>query len=421
MSSLSEKLKALPQKPGVYLFKDKSGAVIYVGKAKALRRRVASYFKPNPELKVSILVSKLRDIDYLTAVSELDALILENELIKKYRPRYNVALRDDKSYPFLKLTVKEAWPRLLLARRREEDGALYFGRFQGGMVRAVIRLVKKLFPIRWCRETPLKKREQPCLYFHIGACAGPCVDRISRRDYHSLVEGIKLLLSGKTEAALARLEAEMKKAAAAQDFERAKYFRDSSQLLQKMMAGKENLSRAPLPQALGDVTELQRALQLPRPPMRLECFDISNIQGTNIVGSMVTFLGGVPRKSDYRRFKIRSVVGRPNDVQAIYEVVKRRYGGSLAKKMVKPDLVMVDGGPAQVAFGRKALLSTGCADLPLIGLAKREEEIFFPGKSQPLRLPKNSAALRLLQRARDAAHRFAVTFHRQRRRQAFFG
>jgi len=420
MSSLREKLKSLPHQPGVYLFKDKQGVILYVGKAKCLRKRVASYFKPDPDIKLSILLDKLRDVDYIVTGSELEALILEDELVKKYKPRYNVALRDDKAYPFLKLTVKEEWPRLFLARRKDDDGALYFGRYQGGMVRAVIRLVKKLFPIRWCRESPLKRREQPCLYYHIGSCAAPCIGNISRDDYRSLIEGIILILKGKMEEAVEKLRSEMEKASGALDFERAKYFRDSLKLLQKMMEGKKDLAKAPSPRVLAELTELQKALKLKNPPMRIECFDISNIQGSNIVGSMVTFLGGLPLKHDYRRFKVRSVTGKPNDVQAIYEVTKRRYTGSLTKELELPDLVVVDGGAAQVSFGKKALEEARLSSLPIIGLAKKEEEIYFPGKRETLRLAKRAPALQLLQRMRDEAHRFAVVFHREKRRKSLF-
>lgn len=420
MSSLNEKLNSLPQKPGVYLFKDKSGVVIYVGKAKSLRKRVASYFKPNPDIKTGILLGRLRDIDYTVTGSELDALILENELIKKYKPRYNVALRDDKAYPFLKLTVNEEWPRLFLARRKENDGAIYFGRYQGGMVRAVVRLIKKIFPIRWCKESPLKKREQPCLYYHIGSCAGPCIGSISKDDYRSLVKGVILLLKGKMDAAVEKLKGEMEKASAGQDFERAGCFRDSIKQLEKMMEGKINLAGTPSSREAEEITKLQKALKMNKPPMRIECFDISNIQGANIVGSMVAFLDGAPLKNDYRRFKVRSVAGKPNDVKAIYEVVRRRYSGALAAKMALPDLVMVDGGPAQVNFARKALAEAGHSSLPVIGLAKREEDIYFPGKKEPLRLARRSPALQLLQRIRDEAHRFAVAFHRERRRKSVF-
>jgi excinuclease ABC subunit C len=420
MSSLKEKLKHLPNKPGVYLFKDQKGEIIYIGKAKRLRRRVASYFKPHPDLKTSILLQRLHDIDYMVTLSELDALLREDELIKKYRPRYNVALRDDKAYPFIKITVNEPWPRVIIARRKERDGALYFGRYQGGMVRAVVALLKKLFPIRWCRETPLKMRQQPCLYYHLGNCSGPCIGKVSSQYYRSLVDGIILLLKGKMEKALAKLEEEMRRAAAELDFERAAYLRDRIKLLEKMRAGKTNLSLTPSDRLPAEIYQLQKQLKLIKAPLRIEAFDISNIAGSHIVGAMVVFVGGAPLSSQYRRFKIRSLKGTPNDVQAIYEVVKRRYSGSLARSLELPDLVMVDGGAAQVNFGKKALEESSLARLPIIGLAKREEEIYFPGRTKSLKLPKRAPELALLQRIRDAAHRFALAFHRQKRSRGLF-
>jgi excinuclease ABC subunit C len=419
MSSLKEKLKSLPNQPGVYLFKDKNREIIYVGKAKVLRKRVASYFRSQPDLKTSILLDRLFDIDYIVTGSELDALVLEDELVKKYKPRYNISLRDDKAYPYLKLTVNEEWPRFFLARRKERDGSLYFGRYQGGMVRAVIRLVKKLFPIRWCSESPLKKREQPCLFYRIGSCSGPCIGKISRDDYLALVQGIILLLEGKMDQAIDKLREEMEKASREQNFEQAAYLRDRLRLLEKMREGKPNLAKAPSPRQVGELTELQAALKLKKLPLRIEAFDISNIQGSNIVGSMVTFMGGLPLKNDYRRFKVKTVKGKPNDVQAIYEVVKRRYAGSLTNKLEWPDLVLVDGGLAQVNSGQKALREER-KEIPVIGLAKREEEIFFPARRAPLRLGRQSCALQLLQRIRDEAHRFAVAYHRQKRRKTLF-
>ncbi len=419
MSSLKEKLKALPNKPGVYLFKDKNGTILYVGKARSLRRRVASYFKKPAELKTSILLDRLYDIDYILTASELDALILEDELIKKYKPRYNISLRDDKAYPFLKLTVNEEWPRLFLARRKVKDGALYFGRYQGGMVREVLRLIKKLFPIRWCRESPLRAREQPCLYYRIGSCSGPCIRRVSREDYLALVNGIISLLEGKMGEALDKLKEEMDKSAEQKDFERAAYLRDRIRILEKMMEGRE-LAKAPSPRRLSEIAELKKALKLKRDPMRIEAFDISNISGSNIVGAMVAFYGGLPLKSEYRKFKIKSVEKKPNDAAAIYEVVRRRYAGTLSKKMPLPDLVMVDGGIAQVNSGAKALVEAGRRDMPIIGLAKREERIFRPRENRPLTLPRSSFALQLLQRIRDEAHRFAITYHRAKRRKDFY-
>jgi excinuclease ABC subunit C len=420
MKSLKEKLKCLPTKPGVYLFKDKSGTVIYVGKAKSLRKRVSSYFTKKPDIKTGILLERLKDIDFILTKTELEALLLEDELVKKYRPRYNVALRDDKAYPMLKLTVNEEWPRLFLARRKEKDDALYFGRYQGRMVREVIRLVKKLFPIRWCKESPLKMRQQPCLYYRIGSCSGPCVGKISRGQYLSLVEAIKDLLEGKMEKSVSILKTEMEKSSEELNFERAAYLRDRIEILEKMMEGGE-LKKAPAPRVLSEIVELKKKLNLAKDPMRIEAFDISNISGKNVVGSMVVFLGGVPLKNDYRKFKIRSVKEKPNDVAAIYEVVKRRYTGSLTKELALPDLIMVDGGLAQANAAFKALKAAHRRGLSVIGLAKRNEEIYFPKKNRPLRLKKNSPALKLLQRVRDEAHRFAITFHRAKRAKSLFG
>lgn len=420
MSSLKEKLKSLPNKAGVYLFKDKNGVILYVGKAKSLRKRVSSYFSKPADLKTGILLDRLRDVDYILAASEMDALILEDELVKKYKPRYNVALRDDKAYPFLKLTINEEWPRLFLVRRKEKDKALYFGRYQGGMVREVVRLVKKLFPIRWCRESPLRMREQPCLYYRIGSCAGPCIHKISRQDYLALVNGIISLLEGKMDKALDKLREEMEKAAKKQDFERAAYLRDRIKILQKMIEGKD-LAKPPAPRRLAEISELKKVLKLKKDPMRIEAFDVSNIQGSNIVGAMVTFYGGLPLKNDYRRFKIKSLKSKPNDVAAIYEIVKRRYSGSLSRKMPLPDLVVVDGGLAQVNSGARGLKESRRKNLPIIGLAKREEKIYRSKKNKPLLLARTSSGLQLLQRIRDEAHRFAITFHREKREKALYG
>jgi excinuclease ABC subunit C len=419
MSSLKEKLKALPSKPGVYLFKDRSGVIIYVGKAKSLRKRVSSYFSKSPDIKTGILLERLYDIDYVVAGSEMDALILEDELIKKYKPRFNISLRDDKAYPYLKLTVQEKWPRLFLARRKEKDGALYFGRFEGRMVREVIRLVKKLFPIRWCKESPLRLRQQPCLYYRIGSCSAPCIGKISQTEYLALVQGIVLLLEGKMGKAFEKLRGEMEKASAKQDYERAAYLRDRIKILHKMMEEKD-LRKAPAPRRLSEIEELKNRLKLKKPPMRIEAFDISNIRGANIVGAMVTFYGGLPLKNDYRKFKIRSIEKRPNDVAAIYEVIRRRYAGALSKKMPLPDLVLVDGGIGQVNSGARGLADARHPQLPIIGLAKREEKIYVPQGKKPLALAKTSVALQLLQRIRDEAHRFAIAYHRAKRAKSLF-
>lgn len=413
MSSLKEKLKTLPAKPGVYLFKDEKGVVLYVGKAKSLRKRVSSYFTRPKEIKTSILLSRLYDVDYIITGSELDALILEDELIKKYKPRYNISLRDDKAYPYLKLTVNEEWPRLFMVRRKEKDGALYFGRYQGSMVREILRQVKKLFPIRWCKETPLRKRGQPCLYYRIGSCPAPCIGNIDRSSYMALVKGIVLLLEGKMDKALEKLREEMEKASAEQDYERAAYLRDRIKLLEKMIEGRP-LHKTPSPRRLSEVAELQKELKMDKTPMRIEAFDVSNTSGTNTVASMVTFYGGLPLKSEYRKFKIRGLSGKPDDVAAMRETIKRRYTGELSGKMERPDLILVDGGAGQVGAAAREM-----KDIPIIGLAKKEEKLYLLS-GETLKLPAGSSALQLLQRIRDEAHRFAVTYHRKRRSRALF-
>ncbi|MBN2057952.1 MAG: excinuclease ABC subunit UvrC [Candidatus Saganbacteria bacterium] len=417
---MKDKLKALPAKPGVYLFKGRSGEILYVGKAKSLRKRVSSYFTKAHDIKTTVLLDRLSDIDYMVAGSELDALILEDELIKKYKPRYNIALRDDKAYPYLKLTINEKWPRLFIVRRKQKDGALYFGRFQGGMVREIIRLVKKLFPIRWCKETPLRQREQPCLFYRIGSCSGPCIGKIGHEDYLALVQAIVPLLQGTMDKALDNLRQEMDKASAQQDYERAAYLRDRINLLEKMVEN-QGLSRAPVPRKIEEVAELRRVLGLKTDPMRIEGFDISNTQGRQVVASMVTFFGGLPLKADYRRFRIRSTGDRPNDVLAMSEVVLRRYSGQLARKLPLPDLILIDGGIAQVNTAALALTQTGHKDIPVIGLAKKNEEIYLPKAKKPLILDKRTPALKLLQRVRDEAHRFAVEYHRHKRSKSLFG
>lgn len=416
--NIKEKLSALPNKPGVYLFKDTKGVIIYVGKAKSLRKRVASYFKLHDDIKTQILVSKLADVEYIVTSSEDDALILENRLIKKYQPRYNISLKDDKTYPSLKLTIHEKWPRLLFVRKKINDGSLYFGPFPGGVAREAIRLIKKIFPIRWCKESPLKKREQPCLFYRIGNCSGPCVGKVSRQDYMSLVQGIVLLLKGKSDEALNKLKEEMAKASKSQDYERAAGLRDKIKILQKLFE-EHGLRKVPAPRKLSEVSELKKALKLKNPPMRIEAFDVSNISGSNIVGAMVVFYGGLPLRADYRRFKIKTVEEKPNDVAAIFEMVKRRYTLSLSKKLPLPDLVLIDGGQGQVNAAKKALKKAQLKNTPLIGLAKKEEIICL-GNGKELKLPKTSAALQLLQRARDEVHRFAIAFHRQKRKKGLF-
>jgi len=398
----------LPNKPGVYLFKDRYSAVLYVGKAKNLKKRVASYFSKTPDIKTSVLLDKTRQIDFIVTDSEIKALILENELIKKYKPRYNISLRDDKTYPYLKLTVNEEFPRLLITRKKIKDKALYFGRFPSGIAGEILRLAKKIFPIRWCKEAPLRKREQPCLYYRIGACQGPCVGQITKQEYARVVQGLSLFLKGNMGGAIENLEKEMQIASANQDYEKAAALRDRIKRLLKLREGKEFK-----PRTIAETIELKKVLGLKKDPMRIEAFDISNIQGSNIAASMVVFFGGLPLKKDYRKFKIKSVKGRPDDAASMAEVVARRFG----HKEKLPDLILIDGGKPQLSSALKALKNCGL-DLPVIALAKKQEEIFTAKSKVSLKLDPSSSALKLLQRIRDEAHRFAVAYHRLRRKKA---
>ncbi|OGC03336.1 hypothetical protein A2276_00235 [candidate division WOR-1 bacterium RIFOXYA12_FULL_43_27] len=397
-----------PDAPGVYLFKDKAGTVIYVGKAKSLKKRVASYFsKPAIDPKVARLLEQYKTIEYRTAKNELAAFLLERELIKKHAPRFNIQYSDDKQYPYIKLTINEEWPRLTVVRKKEDDGAEYFGPFEARAVKETLRQVKRIFPIRWCKK--FRKRKQPCLYYHLKQCLSPCTGKINRRAYLNLCKAVSSYLGGDINRTILRLEAEMRRASAEKNFEYAAKIRDRIKNLNRFMQG---VKRNELTDPYLAVTALQEALSLAVPPDRIEAFDISNIMGEAIVASMVAFERGMPKKSDYRRFKIRRLKGKANDVLAINEVVSRRYTGTLKDKLPKPNLVLIDGGIAQVNSAKSALNAAGLSGLPVIGLAKREEELFWPGKNVPLKLRKDSSALQLLQRLRDEAHRFAVGYHR---------
>ncbi|NQU17248.1 MAG: excinuclease ABC subunit UvrC [Candidatus Saganbacteria bacterium] len=409
-----------PDKPGVYLFKDKTAKVIYVGKAISLKKRLASYFsKTTDDDKLIRLLSKYETIDYIVTKSELEALLLEARLIKKYHPYFNVSFRDDKQYPSLKLTMNEEWPRVMMVRQVKDDGALYFGPFEGRAIRETIREIKRVFPIRWCKK--FRKRQQPCLHYYIKHCLSPCTQKISRDDYLNLCRALASFLSGNLGEAINRLEQEMKRAAQEKRFEAAAKFRDKirnlKRILQKQDAG-ILFNRHEFNRAAEAVVALKKALKLNKLPKRIEAFDVSNISGTNNVASMVVFENGLPKKSHYRKFKIRSLNKKANDVAAIFEVVLRRYTKTLKGKLPRPDLVLIDGGIAQVRAGKAALEKAKLRKMPVIGLAKREEEIFRPEKNVPIRLKKDSPALYLLQRVRDEAHRFAVAYHRLKRRKA---
>ncbi len=426
-------LTTLPHQPGVYLMRDTAGGILYIGKAIDLRKRVANYFRPDVEPKIRALMADVRHIDYIAAAGERDALVMEQRLIKRHQPLFNVMWKDGKSYPFVKLTLNEDFPRLRLTRLKRRDGGLYFGPYPN--VRAVRHLLdwvwrNRLFPLRPCDlditvgKVYAYEKVKWCLSLHTGECPAPCLGRISKETYGRIVERTRLFFDGKNAELLAVWREEMKEAADRMDFERAAQLRDSltaldhirepvtfRSLKEEDVKGRLETSRA--------LQDLQTALQLPRPPQRIECFDISHIQGTDTVASMVCFDRGQPNKSAYRKYKIKTVAG-VDDFASMAEVVGRRYRRVKAEKLPWPDLVLIDGGAGQLSAAERALAEVTDRKIPLASLAKRDEDVYQPGRAEPLRLPKESPALQLLQRVRDEAHRFAVTFHRSRREKALF-
>ncbi len=543
--SLAEKLESLPTGPGVYQHKDAQGKVLYVGKAKNLRSRVRQYFQRSRNLdgRIEQMLSRATDIEIIVTDSEVEALILEANLIKKVKPRYNVNLKDDKSYPYIVIT-NEPFPRVFITRQIRRDGSRYFGPYTDVKnVRAALKAIRDIFMIRSCNfllndDTIDKRKYKICLDYHIKKCEGPCEGLVSQERYGAMIEQVAALLKGKTEALIGRLRSEMEELAGNRKFEDAAILRDrikglqayserqkvadldaldrdivafaaegdnacgvvfairegkmigrrhyymnnvenkrpselietllqqhyleaedlpeeillpaepeNSASVQEWLSGRRGSAvrlRVPLegeeaklvrlsrtnaqflldelkvqkmkradyvPHAL---SSLQRDLRLDRVPKRIECFDISNTQGTDAVASLVVFVDGKAKKSEYRKFKIRTVQG-PDDFASMREVVERRYVRVLEEQGTMPDLIMVDGGKGQLSSAVEVLGKLGLSRIPVIGLAKRLEEVFLPGESEPELLAKTSGALRLLQQVRDEAHRFAITFHRSLR------
>jgi excinuclease ABC subunit C len=550
-AALAEKLASLPTSPGVYRFSNEAGTVIYVGKARNLRNRVRSYFNSQSRHsgKTAVLVSHIASLDVIITTSEVEALILENNLIKELKPRYNVNLKDDKSYPYLVITA-ERFPRIFLTRQVRRDGSLYFGPYtEASQLRLILDLIGSIFPVRSCKyrlteDAVASKKYRLCLDYHIHKCKGPCEGLQSEEEYDAMIREIVSLLKGKTTALVRDLMAEMQKKALELKFEEAAALKAQIDGLlrynerQKVVStepvdrdvfavqtGEEeacgvvfriregkligsrhswltNTSNTPLPQLLasfiehyyletpdlipqeimlqtelpdeeietlrqllssrqterrlvrftvprigekakliemcrenaehhlhefmlqkrlrGEMTRkspaleaLKQTLRLEKLPERIECFDNSHMQGTDYVSAMVTFVSGKPKKSEYRKFRLKSFEGS-DDYAAMHEALIRRYGGSLAEELPLPDLVLIDGGKGQINVAWKALQELGLS-LPVAGLAKRLEEIWVPGERDPYNLPKTSPALRLLQQLRDEAHRFAISYHRQLR------
>jgi excinuclease ABC subunit C len=556
--TLEEKLDSLPKDPGVYQFKNGAGRVIYVGKAKVLRNRVRSYFlnyrRGVGDGKFRALVSKIADVEVILTDSDVEALILENTLIKKLKPRYNVNLKDDKTYPYVVVT-NEPYPRVFSTRRKIRDGSKYYGPYtEAGYLRYLLKTLRDIFPIRTCdyyidEQLILRGKVKVCLEFHIKKCEGPCEGLVTQEHYRAMIEKVRKLLAGRTRDVEQALKADIMRLSEEMRFEEAGKIRDQLKILEdyaskqkvvtdedidrdifalahedddacgivfKVRDGKligkqhfffTNIEGKPdaeilsalieqyysvaeyipeeilLPLELEDedtliawlgrrarelsvdeeagamkpptivhpkigekaklmemvranarfllgeiklqkmkeadhiphvLKAIERDLHLKRPPRRIECFDNSHLQGTEYVSSMVVFVDGKPKKSDYRKYKIRTVEGN-DDFAAMREVVRRRYSRALAEKTELPDLIIIDGGKGQLSSAYEVMSELDLTSIPMIGLAKRLEEVFTTSSLEALILPRSSSSLRLLQHVRDEAHRFAITFHRQLR------
>ncbi len=534
--ALKQKLTELPAKAGIYFFKNAGGEIIYIGKARSLKDRIRSYFLPTSDLKIRKIISETSGLDFILTGSEKEAAFLENNFVQRYQPKFNLRLKDDKSFPYLKLTMEERYPGIYLTRKVEDDRAAYFGPFSpASQARKTIHLLNRYFGIRGCTESVPGKRRRPCLEYDLKLCSAPCVGSIGEADYGESVGNARLFLEGRDEQLLPVLTEKMNEASRRQEYEQAAHWRDlirtigqvrerprlTSVALEdvdifglardkdrvalciffmrrgKVREAEEILRHEPgetpidgllagllddfyrnsqdlparillphSPASFADfaarlsarkgkrikisvprkgkdrklvdlanqnaasrlkrrhedspaLMELAGLLGLPSPPQRIEGFDISNTGGDESVGSLVVFENGRPNKDEYRKYRIKGVVG-PNDVASLGEVVRRRYSRLLAEGRVLPDLILVDGGKGQLQAAEAALWEQGLTDLPVVSLAKKEEIVFTDKAKSGLSIDRTSPALRLLQHIRDEAHRFAVSFHRKRREKKSF-
>lgn len=415
---LIKQLRDLPHRPGVYLFRDRFHRVIYVGKAKDLHRRVSQYFHPSrkmgADLKTRALLQSIAEFETHGVKSEPEAILLEGRLIKEYRPRYNVSFRDDKRFLMVRVDLDEPFPKFQTTRMKREDKARYFGPFaHSGALRQTLSLMRRKFGLRSCRpEVPGERDYRHCLDHVIKNCSAPCAGRISREEYGERVKQACEFLEGKTQEMREDLKAAMKKAAERRDFEKAASLRNLVEDLKKTTRPAKRFFRD-LPTTVvpeRDLEILRDVLGLGAVPARIECFDISNISDTHSVASMVMFRDGRPSRPAYRRYRIQGVAGQ-DDVGCMAEVIRRRCARWKSEGGMPPDLIVVDGGKGQLGAAVRELREGGWAEVPAIGLAKQNEEIFRPGRPDPILLPKESGAIRLLQRIRDEAHRVANGYH----------
>lgn len=415
---LKEKVRRLPEKPGVYLMKDRLGRILYVGKAKSLKKRVSSYFTPSRAMtlhpKIRALIDLIEDFDTIEVRSEPEALLLEGRLIKQWKPKYNTDFTDDKRFPLVRLDPHEEMPRFRLTRFKKDDRSRYFGPFaHSGLLRKTLAQMRRQFGILLGDASPKKLPDGRWqLYDDVRQELYGFPNEVTAEDYRRRVDEACAFLEGKSREWLVSLREEMQKAAEKQEFEKAAELRDVVFALEKTLEKTRRFERDQwLLQADAEaITALQEALALKTPPARMECFDISHISGTFVVASMVHFADGRPDKNNYRRFQIKSFIGN-DDFRAMEEVVGRRYRRLHQEGKPMPDLIVIDGGRGQIGAALKAFVAIGLEPPALIGLAKKHETIIFPDERAPLNLPLSHPGLRLLQRLRDEAHRFANTYN----------
>jgi excinuclease ABC subunit C len=430
--SPAEKVRTFPTKPGVYIFKDAQGRVIYIGKAKNLRARASSYFHKTAEgdKRIRDWIGEVADVDFLEADSEVDALLLEARLIKDIQPKHNADLKDDKSFPYLQITTGEDFPRVNFTRTPIERGVKLYGPFpRAKSLRGAIQVLQKVFKFRTCsldieEEDPRWRWFRPCLLHSIDQCTAPCNLRVDRETYRKDIHRLRLFLDGKKDQVFREIEEEMKEASKELQFEKAGRLRDELKALQTLNL-RGDLSKHAQPEVFyvdprKGLKGLKKVLGLESTPRTIHGVDIAHLGGTETVGSLVTFIDGLPFKPGYRRYKIKSVAG-VDDFASIREVVSRRIQGLQERDEPFPDIFMIDGGKGQLGAALAAFEALGVQPPTLISLAKREEEIYVPGRSDPIVLSRRSFALRLLQYVRDEAHRFAQHYHHMLRKKRTLG
>ena len=436
LEDIREKVPAIPTEPGVYLFKDAAGVVLYIGKAKNLRSRIASYFQPGAKLvqsrgpEIARMIEKLvSDFDFLQCDSEVDALLRENRLIKDIQPRFNERQKDGKSFPFLQITTGEDFPRVSITRQPKSRGAKLFGPFTSPTeLRMALPLMQRVFKFRTCKldidEMDEKRRHfRPCILHNIKQCTAPCANRVSKEDYGRQIRHLRTFLESKGSKLRKGLQQEMADAADKQFYERAAELRDELKALDGLqkrgLAGEAKDLQPEL--FYVDPTEglqrLDEVLSLPTPPRTIEGIDIAHLHGKESCGSLVCFIDGKPFKNSYRRYKIKTVAGN-DDFASIREVISRRYRRAGASEELFPDVILIDGGKGQLAAGWEVFTNLDCSPPMLISLAKKDEIIHVHGLAQPIKLPRRDPALRLLQSVRDEAHRFAQHYHHILRKKA---